>query len=73
MRILEDPEHSPFKKAMSDSFQVKQLLRTNYKGRMRDGSWRYRLRYATIAAATVSKSFTLSRCMSLILDFKPST
>lgn len=43
-----------------------------YRGTTREGSWRKRLRYAAISVATVLKSFTLSRRMSLMICFRPS-
>lgn len=43
-----------------------------YRGRMREGSERKRLRYAAISPATVGKSFTWSCCMLLIRSFNPS-
>lgn len=44
----------------------------DYKGRMREGSSRKRLRYAAISVATVLKSFTFSRRISLMIFFSPA-
>lgn len=44
----------------------------SYRGKTRDGSWRKRLRYAAISVATVLKSFTLSRRISLMISFRPA-
>jgi hypothetical protein len=43
-----------------------------YRAKTRDGSWRKRLRYAAISEATVLKSFTLSRRISLMISFNPA-
>jgi hypothetical protein len=49
-----------------------QVSRSCYKGKTRDGSWRKRLRYAAISVATVLKSFTLSRRISLMICLSPA-
>lgn len=47
-------------------------LSFGYRGKMREGSCRKRLRYAAISRATLMKSFTLSRRISLMICFRPA-
>lgn len=53
--------------------EMRRLPQPCYRGRMRDGSPRLRLRYATISAATDSKSLTFLRRISLMICFSPAT
>lgn len=58
------------KTELSERLEIVVVL--GYKGKIREGSSRKRLRYAAISLATLMKSLTLSRRISLMICFSPA-